>query len=124
MNRNINTRFSRRLESIFWWFLRLFPLIFCLFFEVAAVRGGNPEYLNISAYIENTFGYLSSSFVYTLFDSIFGAQGFLPFFDSASGSGFFTYLSWLVLVELSRFFITFLLWIVRFATRLLENSLR
>lgn len=87
-----NTRFSYKLDKIFWFFLTLFPLFgYSLYLVTLADAGASLSFVNFMQ------GFLhiipnAGNPVRQVFVSIFGSSGLFPLFSSGSGMiEFFTY---------------------------------
>lgn len=84
-----NTRFTCKLDKIFWFFIAFAPLIFYALYLVAHFK--QSEYFSFYVFLSNYLGlYFSSNNVFSsVFSSILGPSGIFPVFSSQSG--------WLVL---------------------------
>ena len=84
-----NTRFARKLDKMFWFFISFAPLIFYALYLVAHFK--QSEYFSFYVFLSNYLGlFFSSNNVFSsMFSSILGPSGIFPVFSAQSG--------WLVL---------------------------
>lgn len=119
---NDDTRFGRRLESLFWWILRLAPLIVFFLMNFGYARAGTSNMATIGGVINDMFCEVSDANV--VFDTISHVfYHVLEFFPNQDETIFY-YLFYLVFIELARFFINFFLFIIRLANNLFDRFMR
>ena len=133
---NDDTRFGRRLESLFWWILRLFPLIllFCVYFTIfrsvdlfeAILHQDDSTlvdyYFGLPQLMSWFCGTFTGSFFLDSLNAVLGYRGILPIFHN--NSSIFFYFSYLIGLEILRFFLNFIVFIVRLANNLFEKMCR
>lgn len=114
------TRFCKKLDSLFWWILRLLPLFFILLMLWGHARNGTTDtYANGDVF--NKFGYVFRSWawgwegspIYKGLRAVFcGPNAFLPI-TSSPDSDFLLYFTYLINLELIHIMVDFLLFIPR-----------
>lgn len=116
---NDDTRFGRRLESLFWWLLRLAPLIVFVLISYGFSRVDSSYYISLDGVINTYFCELSDSnvVVSTFIRVFYDVLGFFPSEDI----GVIYYFTYLVYIELGRFFINFFLFIIRLANNFFDR---
>lgn len=132
--KNKETRLSHKLDTIFWWILRLLPLIiFFIFNAGAAFSKANWQYTiddgDINSftafYFQDIFSFIGLSSFNTLsfnvLNACFGGDGVFPLFYSTVGAGLFEYLAYCVSIEILRVVYNIFVFFIRWAYRAIEN---
>ena len=128
-----DTRFSHKLESLFWWILRLLPIFILLIYCFGASRsselwsivvddGGDTQSLPLLSFksiFTDTLGFYPSSFFLELF-APFLRDGFFPLV-AFSYCGVFDYLCYCIAIEIVRMMYNVIVFIPRLCVRLIEK---
>lgn len=134
-NKAKGSRFSHKLESFLWWIIRLLPLIFyVIYFNGVSQADVQWEYvfsdgdptmfsaLNLSSFMDNFFRLSDDNLVLQVFRDIFGSSGVFSLFESYSG--IFSYLSYLVCIEILRMMYNVVVFIPRLAHKWISNAIQ
>lgn len=121
MMKTENTRFSKRLEDLLWWILRLFPLVLFVCAVYGYYRNGGSGLWNEFQSFMVGFSWLNttSNPVYTVLFSALGPDGLLPLF--ASNNPLLLYCSYLIVIEILRVFVQVFACMLRFCSRMIER---
>lgn len=89
MRRQSESRFGRKLDKIFWFFISFAPLIFYALYLISHFE--QSEYFSFYVFLSNYLGlfFSSNNTLSSIFSSILGPSGIFPVFSAQSG--------WLVL---------------------------
>lgn len=101
-------------DSALWYLVYMLPLV-C--FVLLLFKTGNPVGLG-ECMSSCGLGILTDNVVYTALNSIFGTGGVLPLFMSAD---ILLYFSYFICVWICHLAVDILLWIVRYAHKLMDN---
>ncbi len=131
--KNKETRLSYKLDTIFWWILRLLPLMLYVIYCWGGSRSeANWQYvvddsdsmslflMSLSSFISESLSLYPSSFFIDLFVNLFGSSGIFPLFASFNHS-IFVYLSYCVSIEILRMMYNVIVFFIRWAYRAIEN---
>ena len=125
MKKTCNTRFSYKLDKIFWFFISFLPitswLVYLLSYPLLDVNPSS-SFIRLANWISSQF--LSTSFsnniVFQTFIKIFGPAGEFPLLDSNSAIVFF----WLVSVELIHVMFDVVVFIPRLAHKWISKAVQ
>lgn len=119
-----NTRFSYKLDKLFWFFISFLPVISWLFYLFCFSDYGTQETSLISFanwFYSYIYGFsLEGNIVYQTLNNIFGRSGAFPFL-SASYLNFFTYL---VMIEIIHVFFDVIVFIPRLAHKWISKAVQ
>lgn len=111
-------------DTIFWYLIYFLPVILFGIYLIHAPESG--QVLSFSAFINsNDFGLSSANIVLTSINSLFGNSGVMPLFSSSSGFYAPIFIgSWFVSVYIVHLAIDFLLFIPRFAHKMMDKCVK
>jgi hypothetical protein len=120
-----NTRFSYKLDKIFWFIISFFPLFSWLIY-LFSFSGYNESPLTFFAWIEQNFGFLgqiTNSVIYSTFYQIFSITSVNSLFPVLSTSlmAFFTYL---ITVEIVHVIYDVIVFIPRLAHKWISKAVQ
>ena len=125
MKKNGNTRFSYKLDKIFWFVISFFPLFSWLIY-LFSFSGYTTAPIAFFAWIDQNFGFLgqiSNSAIYSVFYQIFSITSVNSLFPALSTSlmAFFTYL---VTVEIVHVIYDVIVFIPRLAHKWISKAVQ
>lgn len=136
LNKTKGSRFSHKLETLFWWILRLLPIFIFLIYCFGASRsselwsivvddGGDIQSLPLLSFTtiyNDTLGFVPSSFFRDVFSPFF-RDGVFPLV-SLSSCGVFDYLCYCIVIEIVRMMYNVIVFIPRLAHKWISNAIQ
>ena len=125
---NTNTkssRFSKRLDSLFWWLLKLLPLVMFVCYIYGYYRSGNTD-VATNEFFSIIQNYCMMSFDNVVFQtlfSVFGPEGALPLFNSVRNP-IAIYLSYIVIIDILHIMVDVLVFIPRLAHKWIGKAVQ
>lgn len=137
LNKANGSRFSHKLETLFWWILRILPLIVFIVYCFGASRseglwsfvvddGGDmmaARYVSFENVLSETLSFYPSDFFVDLFLAVFGADGVFPM-TRFSYFSIFSYLSYCVCIEILRLMYHVVVFIPRLASKWISAAVQ
>ena len=126
MKKVSNTRFSYKLDKLFWWFFSLAPLFGYLLFYFSMVPTTPPsETVSFYSYMLGYWGlgFVSSNPVVDVLFRVFGPQGVFPVF-AGSLAGILQYLAYLCFVEIFHVLFDVMVFIPRLAHKWISKAVQ
>lgn len=117
-----NTRFSYKLDKIFWFFISFAPLIFYALYLVAHFK--QSEYFSFYVFLSNYLGlfFSSDNVLSSIFLSILGPSGIFPVFSNQSG--WLVLFSYLATVEVIHTLFDIIVFIPRLAHKWISKAVQ
>ena len=123
MTRKIsNTRFSYKVDKIFWFFISFAPLIFYALYLVSSSKPS--QYFSFYVFLSDYLGlFFSSNSVFSsMLSTIFGPSGIFPVFSAQSG--WLVFFSHLATVEVVHVLFDVMIFIPRLAHKWISKAVQ
>lgn len=120
-----SSRFSKRLDSLFWWIVKIVPLVMFLFYIYGYYRSGNTDASSNEFFslIQNYCMISFDSVVFNTFFTIFGPDGAFPLFMSVRNP-LLVYLSYIVIIDILHIMVDVLVFIPRLAHKWIGKAVQ
>lgn len=119
-----NTRFSRKIDHIFWFLILMLPVASWLsyLFSFNGYGDAASPVISFGSWITNQFtgSNISNNIVYTTLNGIFGSSGAFPVF----GPSFLYFVTYLVNVELIHVFFDVIVFVPRLAHKWISKAVQ
>ena len=117
-----NTRFSYKLDKIFWFFIAFSPLIFYALYLASHFK--QSEYFSFYVFLSNYLGlfFSSNNVLSSIFSSILGPSGIFPVFSAQSG--WLVFFSFLATVEVVHILFDVVAFIPRLAHKWISKAVQ
>lgn len=118
-----SSRFSKRLDSLFWWLVKLLPLVLFVCAVYGFYRnGGTALWREFSSFMAGFTFLDSTNPIYTALYGVFGADGVFPIFSS--GNALLQYLSYIVVIDILHIMVDVLVFIPRLAHKWIGKAVQ
>ena len=118
-----NTRFSYKLDKLFWFFVQIFPLLCFAVFCIAGSRGENVVLPTFNSFLLKLgFNYQAGNVFYTVLARLFGAGGVFPLF--ADSGGIVLYLTYVLTMEVLHVCFDVIVFIPRLAHKWISKAVQ
>lgn len=118
-----NTRFSYKLDKLFWFFVQIFPLLCFAVFCIAGARGENVSLPTFNSFLLKIgINYQQGNVFYTVLAQLFSSGGVFPLF--ADSGGIVLYLTYVLTMEVLHVCFDVIVFIPRLAHKWISKAVQ
>ena len=123
LSKTTRTRFSYKIDKLFWFFIQIFPLMCFTVYCIAGARGGDVVVPTFNSFLLKLgFNYQQGNIFYNVLAQLFGSNGVFPLF--VDSGGVILYLTYVLTMEVLHVCFDVLVFIPRLAHKWISKAVQ
>lgn len=123
LSKTTRTRFSYKIDKLFWFFIQVFPLVCFTVYCIAGTRGSEAVVPTFNSFLTKLgFNYQQGNVFYNVLAQLFGPNGAFPLF--VDSGGVILYLTYVLTMEVLHICFDVLVFIPRLAHKWISKAVQ